>query len=57
MAQAEFTSAEHVKSLGGVPAKGGAFCGADGKKVHEGHAELEDVEKVFRLAAGEKTMA
>lgn len=25
----------------------------DGKKVHEGHAEREDVEKVFRLAAEE----
>ncbi len=24
----------------------------DGKKVHEGHAEREDVERVFRLAAG-----
>lgn len=29
----------------------------DGKKVHEGHAEMEDVEKVFRIAAGEKTLA
>lgn len=25
----------------------------DGQKVHEGHAERRDVEKVFRLAAGE----
>ena len=25
----------------------------DGQKVHEGHAERDDVEKVFRLAAGE----
>ena len=25
----------------------------DGVKVHEGHAERADVEKVFRLAAGE----
>lgn len=24
-----------------------------GEKVHEGHAEREDVERVFRLAAGE----
>ncbi|NCB62036.1 MAG: thioredoxin [Clostridia bacterium] len=26
----------------------------DGKKVHEGHAEKSDVEKVFRAALGEK---
>lgn len=25
----------------------------DGVKVHEGHAEKDDVEKVFRVAAGE----
>ena len=25
----------------------------DGEKVHEGHAEKGDVERVFRLAAGE----
>ena len=25
----------------------------DGQKVHEGHAERDDVKKVFRLAAGE----
>lgn len=24
----------------------------DGRKVHEGHAEREDVERVFQLAAG-----
>lgn len=27
------------------------------EKVHEGHAEKEDVEKVFRLAAGEPVTA
>ena len=26
----------------------------DGQKVHEGHAERADVERVFRLAAGER---
>ena len=25
----------------------------DGQKIHEGHAERADVERVFRLAAGE----
>ena len=29
----------------------------DGQKLHEGHAEREDVEKVFRAAAGETVQA
>lgn len=29
----------------------------DGVKVHEGHAEKEDVERVFRIASGEAVEA